>query len=359
MKKVICIHLLNDFSGSPFVLSQVIDIFNKHNFEVDLYTSNSDGFLNNSNAKIYDVFYKRSNNKFITLFFYILSQCILFFKLLKYKNENVVFYINTIMPFGAALAGKIMGKNVIYHIHETSIKPKLLKRFLKFIIKKTSSFNIFVSEYLLKTEYLKNIESKVIYNVLPNTFTEKAEQSKYVYSPDQFIVLMLCSLKAYKGIYEFIKIAKNCEKNNNIQFKLVLNATQNEINEVLLKEKLPSNIKIYSAQKDVELFYKDASLLLNLSRKNEWIETFGMTILEAMSFGIPCIVPNIGGPIELVDHNINGYCIDSNNVDEISNLILKLYNDQKLLYNLSEKARNKSRDFSNINFEKNIIEVIN
>ena len=57
--------------------------------------------------------------------------------------------------------------------------------------------------------------------------------------------------------------------------------------------------------------------MLNLSIPSLWIETFGMTILEAMAYGIPSIVPNVGGPTELIIDGYNGYCIDVTNVDEI------------------------------------------
>ena len=41
MKKLVCVHLLNDFSGSPKVLSQVINAVSESNYEVDLYAGNA------------------------------------------------------------------------------------------------------------------------------------------------------------------------------------------------------------------------------------------------------------------------------------------------------------------------------
>ena len=48
MKKIIFVHLLNDFSGSPKVLSQVINACNNNGKETVLYTGKgSEGFLDN------------------------------------------------------------------------------------------------------------------------------------------------------------------------------------------------------------------------------------------------------------------------------------------------------------------------
>lgn len=57
---------------------------------------------------------------------------------------------------------------------------------------------------------------------------------------------------------------------------------------------------IYNRQRDVIKFYNKATVVLNLTDKTQAIETFGMTPLEAMSCGLPVIVPTIGGIAELV-----------------------------------------------------------
>ena len=36
-----------------------------------------------------------------------------------------------------------------------------------------------------------------------------------------------------------------------------------------------------------------------------------------MIYGMPAIVPDIGGPLELVKDGYNGYCIDVTNLNEI------------------------------------------
>jgi glycosyltransferase involved in cell wall biosynthesis len=354
MKKIAFIHLLNDYSGSPKVLSQIVK--NYLNDDIELFTSKDEGFLSGLTKKHRYIFYKRFDNKFLTLFSYVLSQIHLFFEILFSKSEIV--YINTLLPFGAALGGKLSGKKVIYHIHETSIKPLALKRFLRIVVSITASKIIFVSNYLATKESFEKIPSFTVYNALENSFLERAKKYSYKFmNEDKFVVMMICSLKDYKGIPEFLKIAKRLELEKHIEFRLILNAEQNEIDEYF-KNKEFSNIIIYSKQKDLEKFYSSASLLLNLSRVDKWVETFGLTILEAMAYGVPVIVPPIGGPIEIVEDEKNGYLISSYEIEKISDKILTLSNDEKLCKDLSRNALIKVEDFSDSLFLENIQRVI-
>lgn len=246
--KIIFIHLLNDFSGSPKVLSQIVKNYKNKNHDVELFTSKDEGFLSNIVDKHHNFFYKRFENKFLTLFSYTLSQFHLFFKILFSKSDIV--YINTLLPFGAALGAKISGKEVIYHIHETSIRPNILKKFLRYIVSNTASKIIFVSNDLEQKEKFENKKSFVIHNALENSFLKIA--SKYTYShkhENKFIVMMICSLKDYKGIPEFLKIAKKLESHEHISFRLILNSEQNEIDKYFQNQKF-ENIEIFSKQKD-------------------------------------------------------------------------------------------------------------
>jgi L-malate glycosyltransferase len=360
MKKIIFIHLLNDYSGSPKVLSQVIKACSNEGYEIELYTSKSEeGFLSNLTVS-HSYYYKWFRNKYLTLFSFLFSQCLLFFKVLKHRNEDVIFYINTMLPFGAALAGKLMNKPIYYHIHEISIKPQSLKSFLRGIIKLTSSRIIFVSNAVKVSEHYKFKEEYVIYNGLSNEFVNQSLTFNYSYKTnDYFNVLMVSSLKSYKGIMEFITIAKQLVYLGFIKFTLVVNAQQYEIDFFFNNIKTPTNMKIISRQKTIIPFYKNASLVLNLSRVDEWIETFGLTILEAMAFGIPVIVPPIGGPVEIVTNGLEGYLISSYKVKSIAKKIIELSRNEQKCMELSKNARLRSLDFNEEAFKKQILKVLN
>ena len=112
---------------------------------------------------------------------------------------------------------------------------------------------------------------------------------------------------------------------------------------------LPSNITVFPRQEDVARFYNTASLVLNLSDKNLFIETFGLTALEAMSAALPVIVPTVGGIAEFVDDGVNGYKIDVHNIDKIVDTIKYLFYDKEQYLLLAGNALKISEKINNIN----------
>lgn len=360
MKKIIFFHLLNDYSGSPKVLSQVIETVSGKGVDAELYLGGkrNDGFLSSVPCVQRRYFYKRFESKYLTLLSYTFSQVVLFFKLLKYRNSSAVFYINTLLPFGAALAGRVLGVQVVYHIHEASIRPKPLRYFLRWVVKITASHNIYVSNFLAQTEAVPTIKGSVVYNSIPRSLSCIAAAHIYQSLPGgKFSVLMICSLKGYKGVNEFVRIAHLLNGRQKIDFTLILGATKTEISDFFSNAKQPENLTIVSNCTDVASYYKKASVLLSLSKPDECVETFGLTILEALSFGIPCIVPPVGGPIELVSEDSEGYLMASDRVEDIAAKLVFLQENPDVCYRLSEAARVKSLSFSSEQFESGVLGV--
>ena len=353
--RIVAILLLNDYSGSPKVLMQLLKCWTKNNLQTILYTCGGrEGFLSNiPNVETHNYWYQFAENKIVRLFFLLTSQFILATKLIFTLKKTDIVYINTVLPFGAALAGKIRGCKVIYHIHETSVKPQILKKSLFFIVKITASEVVYVSHFLANQENL-NLKKIILYNVLENDFQEKANQHFNPSKPSK-IILMICSLKDYKGVKEFLLLAK---MNQNFTFKLVVNATQKEIETYFKNDNLPSNLIVYPTQTDTHQFYKEASLILNLSDTKKWVETFGLTILEGMAYGLPAIVPPVGGVTELVENQKNGYCIDSKEIELISKKINHLLTDTDEYLHMAQGSLEKSKFFSEEVFEKQAVNLV-
>lgn len=354
MKKIVLVHLFNDRSGSPKVLSQVAHILDKKGFQLDVLTSShKDGFLSDVPGRRINIFYGRTDNKLVTLLLYLISQVHLFFLCLRYMGKDVVFYVNTMMPSGAAIAALIMRKEVIYHIHETSIRPALLKKILRLVIRVAADKVIFVSKYLEGVEGF----SKKNQIVIPNAIEWDGGVGR-VGKNEIFNVLMVCSLKEYKGVPEYFQVAKILSARRDMSFTLVLNADREDVDRMLFDGAVPSNVRCIPRQNCVKDFYQEADLLISMSRPDQWIETFGLTILEGMCYGLPVIAPPVGGPAEIVRDGRDGYLISCYETQRIAEVICKLMCDKELYFRLSESARLRASEFSLDNFEEKLIDFI-
>ncbi len=354
--KIIACHLLNDYSGSPKVLSQLIKIWVNHNIDVTIVTCvNRIGFLSDIKNANYNYFwYKWSSNNVLRLVNFTLSQIILFFKILCLAKSIDIIYVNTILPFGAALAAKLKGCRVIYHVHETTMKPAVLKWFLFKIVKITASDVIYVSNYLAQQEPISNKKIHVLYNAIDNDFLELAEQN-LKQQPDYKNILMVSSLKSYKGVFEFVALAG---LNLQFEFKLVVNASQTEIDTFFKNVDISNNIKIYPTQHNTHPFFAWADVVLNLSRPDCWVETFGLTIIEAMAYQLPVIVPPVGGITELVIDHKNGYLVDCRDVKNLSIKLNELLSNRVLYDNMRNASRNRIKDFNETSFTIGSLDIL-
>lgn len=356
-KCIIFVHLFNNYSGSPKVLRQVIEFFVRENFFVRLITNRTEGFLSNIDGVDYEyVDYGWSENKIHTFIRFFIAQFQLFLKMIRLRGNNEVVYINTITPIGALYGSKFKKLKTVCHVHENYIDKNIVNRMCEYSFKSVSPKAIFVSDYL-KSRYTEHKNKSVVaYNFLEYDFIKQSilnnEKSN---SEKNNLVLMVCSYRKFKGIYEFAELSKLLPQ---YQFELVLSTTLENVEKFKQSVNCPSNLSVYSSQTNLHPFYIRAKVVLNLSQPSTWIETFGLTILEAMQYGIPAIVPNVGGPTELIITNYNGFQVDTTNIYEISDKInYLLCNDEKY----SEFSKNcliKAADFNEaaqIKIIKNIV----
>lgn len=343
-KKVVCVHLLNDFSGSPLVFSTAIKGMIAHGYTVDLIKANKEeGFLSHLETKNRYFMYHFSSNIYMRLMLYCISQLHLFFMMFKYINQPIVVYVNTLLPAGAALAARLMNKKVVYHIHETSINPPVFKSALRWVASHCADTVIYVSSFLAEKERIEKVQNHIVHNALSNDFMDRAS----LFNPSgknkaPFTVLMICSLKEYKGVYDFLDLASTLP---NLQFEIVLNATKDEIKKAFQNIEIATNVCIHPVQSNVHVFYERAHLVLNLSHPDKWIETFGMTLLEAMSYGIPVVAPPVGGVLEFVEDQNNGFLCSVHHKDKLAQAISVLSTDKGLYNRLSSNAKEKSKLF--------------
>lgn len=322
----------DNYAGSVRVLANVIEQQYSDQKVYIITSSGRKGFLYNlPNVKMIYYWNPRWTHKYLRLLNSIIWQFSAFFVTFAVGLWFNTFYINTIVPYYAAILGKLFNKKIIYHVHEKFVVYSKGNRIAEETFNKTPSHRIYVSNYL-KNQYeeTQNTTFEVKYNKLAQSFINKITY-KPIEQRERKNVIMLSSLLVEKGAKTIIELAKMMPTLN---FIYVINATDDQILKFYKNITIPKNITLYHKQSDIHRFLSKADINLNLSNPSEVVETFGMTILESMSYGIPSIVPNAGGPLELVENGINGYCVDVTDLkllQEKINYILDANNYKKFV----------------------------
>lgn len=354
--RIFAFHLLNDYSGSPKVLMQLVKGWVSREIDVKIVTcAGHQGFLSDIPGVDYRYFrYTWAANPYLRLVNLVMSQLRLLLMLLLEVKKGDIVYVNTVLPFGAAFLGKIKGCKVIYHIHETTMKPALLKKILFGIAHWAADERVYVSQYLAQTERGRDAHAHVLYNAIEDDFLKKAQAFQQpIQTPEN--VLMVCSLKAYKGVNEFVASAAALPQ---FQFRLVLNAAQSDIDAWLPTQPKASNLTVFATQTDLHPHYQWADVVLNLSRPDGWVETFGLTILEGMAYGLPALVPPVGGVTELVEDGSNGFLVDSRNAAMLMDRLTALLTDEDGYRDMCVRARERVVAFSEARFLEQSLEIL-
>lgn len=149
--------------------------------------------------------------------------------------------------------------------------------------------------------------------------------------------IVSCSgIQRYKRLHLIVDILMNCKVN--IEW---LHFGDGELKDELLEnvKQLPKNVSFrfmgYKKNRDVLDYYKNnkVDLFINVSET----EGIPVSIMEALSFGIPVIATNVGGVSEIVNER-NGYLINKNFDSNAICEIIEKY---------SEKTMTEKRDLKN------------
>ncbi len=359
---IVYCHLLNDCSGSPRVLCSAIAALTQTGDHSRLFVgSDGSGCLDDAGIVITRYWYRRTPYRLLTLFTYLFSQLSLLVRLLRSRDidRHALIYINTLLPFGAALYGRMTGRPVVYHLHEVSVSPAPLRWFLTTVARHTARRLIYVSDFHRGCLPIPAVPARTVHNALDEVFLTRVDASPYRHRrDDRFNVLMLASLRDYKGVPEFLALADRLAVRPDIRFDLVLNDDEAATRRYFAATTVPLNVTIHPRTDDPAAHYSRASLVMNLSRPDQWVETFGLTLLEAMAFGIPVIAPPVGGPVELVSEGCEGFLIDCRNGDELAEKVLQLADDEALCLKLSVAARGRAAQFSPAAFAQALREAL-
>ena len=205
---------------------------------------------------------------------------------------------------------------------------------------------------LIKENYGRTDVIVIPFGVDTDLFKPKVKKSPI------FKVGTIKSIENYNGIDCLIDAANIIihEYKKNIIFDIVGTGT--------LIKKMQRKVKDYGLSHKVKFhgyinhdktidYYNDLSIFVAVSLR----ESFGVSILEAASCGLPSITSNIGGLVEVNSHNKTGIIIEPNNPRRLADSIIYLYNENKIRKRMGNVARKNV--IENFNWKKNVTEMMN
>jgi glycosyltransferase involved in cell wall biosynthesis len=198
--------------------------------------------------------------------------------------------------------------NIPYVIveHSTGFFTNLYNKYQLTIIKKSlnsASFIFPVSNFLKNKIRLltNNPNIKVIGNIVDNNFFFKKKKKNN--KKTKFIVI--AQLVKKKNIYNLLKVFKDIRHKYDFELSIVgKGPEEKKLKQYVLLNRLDKNIKFYGS-----LTSEKISKLLDLHHflvSCSKVETFGISIAEAMAKGIPAIIMNSGGPKDF-SKNFNAF----------------------------------------------------
>jgi L-malate glycosyltransferase len=366
--RIVCAHLYDDFSGSAKVFSHAISVLEAAGCSVRVIVGSAgeSGFVRREHV-VRTVPYRFARNRLVLLAWFALSQIGMFLRVLSccvLWRADIV-YANTVLVPGAVVAGWICRRRVVVHLHEVGLGSQVLFRPLLWVARTCAKRLICVSRFVQTALELDPTKAFVVHNSLGAKEWSLAQDIVAARADGvggTFNVVMACSLKWYKGVDSFLSLADHVERSESsraaVRFELILNCAGPEWEEFAANHVVASNITVILRPADVYAIYARASLVLNLSHRNGWVETFGMTLLEAMACGVPVVGPVVGGCTELFDDGVGGWRIDSRNMKSLVALVELLSSDRKQWLAASRAAVTNAQRFQQERFSSGIRESV-
>ncbi|MFP7171622.1 glycosyltransferase family 4 protein [Terribacillus halophilus] len=285
--------------------------------------------------------------------YYIFSLFKLIFLLL-FKNIDVVHIHMSergsfVRKYFIFTLSKTFNKKIIIHMHGAEFhefyvsSSKFLK---KCIVKLLKDSDIVIALGNQWKKRILDIEPDTNIKVLKNAVDIPMLPKKV--KVNTIHVLFLAVLIKRKGIVDLVHAASKLVGNLYDKYNIVFDiggsgAEEMEVKELVNKLGLSENFKFHgwigNAKKKELLSKADIFVLPSYN------EGLPMSILEAMSYGLPIISTNVGSIDEAVISGENGYLISPGNIEELSKAIEKIITDNQFI-----TMGNKSYSYALTNF---------
>lgn len=191
-----------------------------------------------------------------------------------------------------------------------------------------------------KAHCIYNGFNEVRYKFAENIDKQKLREELHI--DTKFIVAMFARVDHYKDYDAFIALARNVLKQrDDVTFLAIGKGIYYEKYTTITSTN--ENIRFIGFRNDVEQIMSITNVSILFSNYRFHKEGVSNSIMESMALGTPVIATNDGGSPEIINHGVNGYLVDENNIDIATNYLNSLLDNPTMLQTFSQNAEKTVR----------------
>lgn len=272
----------------------------------------------------------------------------------KYLKSNDFDYIYTAFPTNTLevyLASKKYRDKIVASEHASYYAyNSIYKKIKEYLYPKLTYISV-------PTKMDTEIYTKLGYNAvyIPHLTTYDSPKNNPLLQKTIINVGRLTSDKQQRILLEIWQMVNKRLPNNDWMLQIIGSGEEEENLKDFISDNNIKNVELIPHTSHIAEYYSNSSLFVFTSK----MEGFGMVLLEAMSFGLPCISFDCpSGPRDIIDDGKNGYLIPCYDKKLFADMIcdyMMCSNEEKLM--LGDEALRKVKNWDNnqiLNQWKNI-----
>ena len=362
---ILFVHSSNEMYGADLILLQLVELLPADQFRavVVLPTDVSyKGLLSQALAErnIETIHLKLAvlRRKYFTPFgflIYLWRFCLSVIMLiyLIYRKDVSIVHSNTAAVIPGAVAAWLTCKPHVWHIHEIIVQPKILSRFIAWLVPRLSDQIVAVSEatkkYLCLANSKNQLKTKVIYNGIDlNRFeSDLTEQNiirqEWKIRQNELVVGMIGRISHWKGQHYFLQVAQAVLRDQPlVRFVLIGGVFPGQEHLVNELEMLADQLRI---RQSIVFggFRQDIPAVLNafdiFVLPSILPDPFPTVVLEAMAAKLPIVANAHGGSVEMIEQDVTGFLVEPNSINDMANAIKDLLSSEEHRRNMGQHGR--------------------
>jgi glycosyltransferase involved in cell wall biosynthesis len=201
-----------------------------------------------------------------------------------------------------------------------------------------------VSRYVAEKSKPARAKKYVIHNAIQLTSFDEAKniRSELGLSNDAVIVTFVGQILTVKGIDMFLRMTRVI-RHDNVRFLIVGACRDSDkykgaYTESRLNEEIGGDGRIiYTGYRsDIPNIYASSDIVVVPS---QWGEPFGLINIEAGACGKPVVATRVGGIPEIIDHGVNGFLVEPDDVKGLSEYVSTLIDNEQLRFDMGKHGR--------------------